>query len=393
MRFSWSDGRRLTGVTKGENSISYTYNSGGLRTSKTVNGAVTEYYWLNGNLQGQKTGSEYIIYLHDENGNAYGFLLKNGASEEYYYYIFNAQGDVIGILDSTGAQVVEYSYNKWGGLLSVTGSLSATVGQKNPLRYRGYYYDNETGFYYLQSRYYDPETGRFINADSQLNAKDGILGYNLFAYCNNNPIMYSDPSGHSLILACIIVGAVVGGLAGGHIAAKVSKAKTGKVNGLAVAGGIVGGGVLGGLAGWGIGAAITAIGTAVTGGAATAVAPIVQQAVEKASQASNSTTLSNAVNSGKNIYYQVTSTQAIEQMKQTLQLRPIESAYNYVMQYQPTFEQAKNLGCRSLETVVRFSTNFSSFVPDTSCSVPGALISNIPGVIDIMEDIVEVGFK
>lgn len=142
--------------------------------------------------------------------------------------------------------------------------------------------DEETGFYYVSSRYYDPEIGRFINADSQLNAKDGILGYNLFAYCNNKPIMYSDPSGHSIILACIIVGAVIGGLAGGHIAAKVSKAQTGKVNGWAVAGGIVGGGVLGGLAGWGIGAAITAIGAAATGAAA---APIVEKAAEKASTA------------------------------------------------------------------------------------------------------------
>ena len=89
-----------------------------------------------------------------------------------------------------------------------------------------------------------PEICRFINADSQLNAKDGVLGYNMFAYCINNPVMYSDPSGHSIILTCIIVGTVIGALAGGHIAAKVSKAKTGKVNGWAVAGGIVGGGII-----------------------------------------------------------------------------------------------------------------------------------------------------
>ena len=97
--------------------------------------------------------------------------------------------------------------------------------------------------------------------------------------------MYSDPSGHSFILACIIVGAVLGGLAGGHIAAKSSKAQTGKINGWTAAGGILVGGVLGGLAGWGIGAAITAIGAAATGATGTAAAPIVEQAVEKTSTA------------------------------------------------------------------------------------------------------------
>ncbi len=239
----------------------------------------------------------------------------------------------------------------------------------------------ETALYYLNSRYYDPNTGRFINADSQLNVKDGILGHNIFLYCNNNPIIYSDPDGHSIILACIIGGAIIGALAGGHIAAKVSKDETGEVNGWAVAGGIVGGGIVGGLAGWGVGSAITAFGAVATGAASTTATPIVGETVEYISQ------------SGKNIYYQVTSTQAIEQMKNTLQLRPIESQYNYVLNFQPTLKQAKNLGCRSLETVVRFSTNFGSFVKDDSCSVSGALVSYIPGVIEIMEDIVEVGFK
>ena len=111
--------------------------------------------------------------------------------------------------------------------------------------------------------------------------------------------------------------------------------------------------------------------------------PAIEQALEKEN---------NIVQSGKNVYYQVTSTQAIEQMKNTLQLKPIESPYNYVMSYQPTFAQAQNLGCRSLETIVRFTTNFSSFIPDLSCSVPGALVSNIPGIIQII-DVVEVGFK
>jgi len=195
MSFTWADGRKLATVTKGTDSISYTYNSDGLRTSKTVNGTATEYYWLNGMLQGQKTGSEYIIFLHDENGTAYGFLLKNGTTEEYYYYIFNAQGDVIGILDSTGTKVVEYTYNVWGELLGITGTLKDTIGQKNPLRYRGYYFDSETGFYLTGTRYYDSEIGRFINADGYVSTGQGILGTNMFAYCGNNPVNRVDPTG------------------------------------------------------------------------------------------------------------------------------------------------------------------------------------------------------
>ena len=137
-------------------------------------------------------GETVIYYLYDENNNKYGFVY-NG---KYYYYQINLQGDVIGIYDENGQLVVQYAYDAWGKLLSVTGTLANTIGQINPIRYRGYYYDNETGFYYLQSRYYDPETGRFINADSQLNAKD-LNGYNMFSYCSNNPVNNIDPDGHS----------------------------------------------------------------------------------------------------------------------------------------------------------------------------------------------------
>ena len=203
-------------------------------------------------------------------------------------YIFrkNLQGDITGIYNSSAELIVEYTYaDAWGAGVTVSGSAASTIGMYNSFRYRGYYYDTESGLYYLNSRYYDPVACRFINADSQLNTNEGNTGYNLYSYCGNNPVMYTDPSGHSFILACIIVGAVIGALAGGHIAAKISKAKTGRVNGWAVAGGIVGGGVLGGLAGWGTGAAITAIGAAATGAAGTAAAPIVEKAAEKASTA------------------------------------------------------------------------------------------------------------
>ncbi|PWL93868.1 MAG: hypothetical protein DBY08_04205 [Clostridiales bacterium] len=121
-----------------------------------------------------------------------GFI-KNGTDK--YYYIRNLQNDIVGILDSSGTQVVEYAYDTWGKLESVTGAMAETIGRENPLRYRGYYYDEETGFYYLQSRYYDPETGRFLNADETVLTGQGITSGNMYAYCANNPVMNYDPSG------------------------------------------------------------------------------------------------------------------------------------------------------------------------------------------------------
>ena len=105
--------------------------------------------------------------------------------------MLNAQGDVICLLDSTGATVASYEYDPFGNIITATGAMA----EANPLRYRGYYYDRETGFYYLNSRYYDPKIGRFINADSYVSTGQGIVGYNMFAYCGNNPVNASDPMG------------------------------------------------------------------------------------------------------------------------------------------------------------------------------------------------------
>ncbi|QAA33761.1 RHS repeat-associated core domain-containing protein [Clostridium manihotivorum] len=115
-----------------------------------------------------------------------------------YYYIRNAQGDIIGLIDNTGTQVVSYTYDTWGKIISTTGILGSTVGAKNPYRYRGYRYDTETGLYYLQSRYYNPDWGRVINADDtdQLNnTNEDLLDYSMFAYCNNNPVNKIDSDG------------------------------------------------------------------------------------------------------------------------------------------------------------------------------------------------------
>ena len=94
--------------------------------------------------------------------------------------------------------MVEYAYDAWGNPISTTGSMASTLGNDNPFRYRGYYYDEETGLYYLNSRYYNPHWGRFINADSYGGTIGGLLSHNVFAYCSNNPVMYRDPQRYDI---------------------------------------------------------------------------------------------------------------------------------------------------------------------------------------------------
>ena len=134
----------------------------------------------------------------------------NGA---VYYYVLNAFGDVIGLANTAGVLVVEYIYDAWGNQVYCTGSFRNTLGKHNPLRYRSYIYDEETGLYYLQSRYYNPEIGRFINADDVdvLGANGDFASLNLFAYCGNNPVSRADSNGYFWHL---VVGGVIGGIIG-----------------------------------------------------------------------------------------------------------------------------------------------------------------------------------
>ena len=131
-----------------------------------------------------------------------------------YYYLKDALGNIIGLaafLDDYYYEVkVEYKYDAWGNLVETTGPLSSTVGAQNPFLYKGYYFDRETGYYYLQSRYYSPEWCRFINADdpNNLSANGDHSSVNLFAYCNNNPVIYSDPDGEIAIAIPIILKAL-----------------------------------------------------------------------------------------------------------------------------------------------------------------------------------------
>ena len=109
-----------------------------------------------------------------------------------YAYVKSLQGDIVAILDENGNTVVSYGYDAWGAPLWCTGELAETLGKVQPFRYRGYVFDEETGLYYLRSRYYNAERCRFLNADGYISTGQGILESNMFAYCGNNPIIRAD---------------------------------------------------------------------------------------------------------------------------------------------------------------------------------------------------------
>ena len=133
-----------------------------------------------------------LDFVYDESGKPFALKYStNGTSFETYYYVLNLQGDVVKLIQANGHVVAQYTYDAWGNVSS-----SGRLAEINPLRYRGYYYDNETGFYYLQSRYYDPANRRFINADSYASTGQGFVGTNMFAYCNNSPVFLVDSYGN-----------------------------------------------------------------------------------------------------------------------------------------------------------------------------------------------------
>ena len=161
-----------------------------------------EYLTLNGKvaretIRTNNTLTAVLDFVYDESGKPFALKYStNGTSFQTYYYVLNLQGDVVKLIHYIPGfeyeSVATYEYDAWGNILSSSGSLA----EINPLRYRGYYYDSETGFYYLQSRYYDPVNRRFINADSYASTGQGFVGTNMFAYCNNSPILFVDHDGN-----------------------------------------------------------------------------------------------------------------------------------------------------------------------------------------------------
>ena len=148
-----------------------------------------------------------MVFMYDDNGDPYGFEYITDISSNLYYYMYNAQGDVMGIIDDYGNCVNRYIYDPWGKVVSILDiglnpAENGSLAHINPIRYRGYFYDAETGFYYLNSRYYDPVVSRFISPDVQINADQGPLGVNLYVYCINNPVNYVDKSGNKA--SCVL---------------------------------------------------------------------------------------------------------------------------------------------------------------------------------------------
>lgn len=206
--YTWQNGRQLAGIsnTAKEQTITYKYNDEGIRTEKVVNGIASKYY-----LEGTKVIYEMTVrnlsyYQYDEQGNIIG-MQYNGTQ---YYYIKNLQGDIIGILDNELNQVVKYDYDSWGKVIAITDATGTEItdqthiGHINPYRYRSYRYDRETGLYYLQSRYYNPEWGRFLNADGLVATGQEPLGHNMYSYSYNNPINLTDKNGNSAIAGILI---------------------------------------------------------------------------------------------------------------------------------------------------------------------------------------------
>ena len=177
-----------------------------------------------------------MVYVYDANGSPIGYRYRNSYYSEgefdSFLYKKNLQGDITGIYGTDGTCYATYVYDAWGNF-TVTyqnGAWWMSAIHYNPFAYRGYYYDAETGLYYLNSRYYNPQWGRFLNADCYLNANEDILGFNMFVYCGNNPVNKLDCSGDIAITTLIFIASIVAGvLVSGHTAATSYK-YTGKVD-------------------------------------------------------------------------------------------------------------------------------------------------------------------
>ena len=205
--YSWTLGRKLAAVDNGKK-IQYFYDHTGSRTKKIVDGVATEYRMAGDLLMSETTNGQTLWFTYDSNANLFSMVTGG----KHYFYQRNLQNDIIALVDESGDTVVNYTYDSWGKVLSITGSRKDTIGQLNPFRYRGYYYDKETGMYYLKNRYYDPELRRFISSDAVTTlaaSTETLHNRNLYTYCNQNPLTRSDSNGNLWTAVAGAVGAAI----------------------------------------------------------------------------------------------------------------------------------------------------------------------------------------
>ena len=174
----------------------------------------TQYILEGSQVSAIKQGDIYTYYAYDTDGAPIGMFCPSTPTEELtganeYFFVKNLQGDILKVVDNVGDTIITYHYNAWGEITSETVAVGyENIAERNIFRYRGYIYDTETQLYYLQSRYYDPAICRFLNADSWLATGQGLIGNNMYAYCLNNPVNYTDPSGEDA-LAKKVLGAFI----------------------------------------------------------------------------------------------------------------------------------------------------------------------------------------
>ena len=274
-------GTDTTDTTADDKTLSFTYGADGLRGTKTVKignkTETSEYVYANGQLAYEKRGDSELYFFYDGLGHLAAIRYYEDASEDTYtqcYVATNMAGDVLNLIDGDGNIIAKYAYDAWGNVISVKDGDSNDITDEtnialiNPIRYRGYYYDSETGLYYLQSRYYDPSIGRFISADTidvLSVSPTELTDKNLFAYCDNNPVTRADNGGE---VWNFVIGAIVGGAISGVVAGVSSYRQNGKVDigsvvinaGVGAISGVVAASGLGALAQAGITAAVTGVG-------------------------------------------------------------------------------------------------------------------------------------
>ena len=207
-----------------DKTVDYTYDSNGLIIKKVLcycysddrdpDEYTTNYYYDGDKLITQIKNNIRLDFLYDENGMLYG-LIKDNSSK--YFYVRDYLQNILGIVDQSGKLVVKYKYDAYGNSKGIEDTSGCSLGSRNPFRYKGYYYDDDTEMYYCKSRFYVPKWRRWLNSDSiNYLEPQNITCLNLFAYCNNNPVMYVDENGNfAFFILTAVIGAIIGGLAAG----------------------------------------------------------------------------------------------------------------------------------------------------------------------------------